>query len=871
MEGAPNLGKSFDVVGLETLRRAAGGEEFDKSKVIRRRLISYSGAIPLAGVDIFEISTPPIESYRVMRNDLLVNAELANWPKIAGDVKKIKAKKVWRYEEASALRVWFEKQKEQNTKGTVLVTGGAGYIGSHTVRKLLKEGYDVVILDSLVKGRQFLVDRNKLFAEKSGRNLVFEKGDLGDREFVKGVFSRNNISSVIHFAAFIEVGESVAKPAIYFKNNIINTMYLLDAMKDANVGKIVFSSSAAVYGNPKEVPIPENSETNPINSYGYTKLMMEKMIRYYQEKFGIKWVAFRYFNASGDSSDGDLGEAHFPESHLIPAAIDMIFQGKEMKAFGTDYDTRDGTCLRDYISVEDLASAHVLALEAKDDALNRAYNLGTGSGLTVKEIIENVGRLLGMPAKWIDAGRRPGDPDSLTAVSTAFQNATGWRLLASSIDTIIGSAIKWFKDRPEEAKEPKPLPDLDEGVLAMEIERSLSENNVIPEELKTEILNTLNLNRRYAVAAAKLKEYGQEDLLADWNNLSPEEKHELLDDVETGYRKDMAIKRSQLSERHESIALQASTETSSAGLKQGAEDEDGGTGLVPSEVVQTSKATQLFELVESSLSNERAKFIEEGKRLAPNIESGMATVEIRQRIEKAIEIASVAEFTLSEANVEFLRKNLAQFEADGAVGSLIVLARKAKRENQKLIIGLETDWMPGMQVKSSLQKNAMSALMREIDSIGEALKSMGLDNVEIVHESAGQLADSLTKVANDSNTSMHNIVVMASKNTINSNSFKGFREASAKDKPFLTGIDPIELIKLYEQYGESVSYQLHIKLTTLLYMALEIASGKEPPKASWIQYDSVMRILMLTPSAEIKDYQALKDAIKAEITALQNA
>lgn len=614
--------------------------------------------------------------------------------------------------------VFQSKREAQSAKGTVLVTGGAGYIGSHTVRKLLKEDYDVVILDNLIKGRQFAVDRNKDFAEKSGRNLVFERGDLGDKNFLKEVFSRNNITAVIHFAAFIEVGESVAKPAAYFKNNIINTINLLDAMKDAGVEKIVFSSSAAVYGNPKEVPIPEDAETNPINPYGYTKLAMEKMIRYYREKFGIKWIAFRYFNASGASSDGDLGESHSPESHLIPLTIDMISQGKKMKAFGTDYETRDGTCVRDYISVEDLASAHVLALAADEKALNRVYNLGTGSGLTVKEIIENVGRLLGVAVEWIDAGRRPGDPHSLTAVSGAFKAATGWSLSASSIDTIISSAITWFRNRPPEAKESKPLPVLDESMIAQEVEDSVMENNVISPELKTEI------------------------------------------------------------------------------------------------------STELFRLIEAAQMN----------------------------------------------------KDFRQFEVEGAVGSLIALARKAKKENQKLIIGLETDWIPGINVKNSLQCQAIAALIKEIDNIGHALKSKGLDNVEVVRGSGTQLADAVLNKAGKMQTKMHNIIVMASTNTINSDGFASLRNADADDRPFLAGIDARELIEFYAKFGEVTSKQLHIQLTQMLYIALGLATGKEPPQLpTVVSYDKKMRVIVFLPKAEPKDYEDLKNTYAAEKAALSAA
>ncbi|MDP2913206.1 MAG: radical SAM protein [Candidatus Omnitrophota bacterium] len=308
------------------------------------------------------------------------------------------------------------------------------------------------------------------------------------------------------------------------------------------------------------------------------------------------------------------------------------------------------------------------------------------------------------------------------------------------------------------------------------------------------------------------------------------------------------------------------------------------------EKAETLPATQFFDIVESALVGKRAEFIETGNGFigtlsaqsasdaAANIgtlDKKMATAEIKQRVERAIAaIESLGKEGITpEAKVamELLKKNLNQFEADGGVASIIVLARKAKRENQKLIIGLETDWIPAINKERSLQKNAISALMKEMHSIGEALQSMGLDNVEIIRGSGSQLADSLMKASEDSNTDMRNIVVMASKDTITSDSFKVFRDAGVKDRPFLTGIDPAELIKLYEEFGELVSKQLHIKLTTLLYMTLEAAAGKEPPNAPWIQYDSVKRILILVPSAEPKDYEDLKNAYKAEAAALQSA
>lgn len=310
-------------------------------------------------------------------------------------------------------------------------------------------------------------------------------------------------------------------------------------------------------------------------------------------------------------------------------------------------------------------------------------------------------------------------------------------------------------------------------------------------------------------------------------------------------------------------------------------------------VVTTSAIPDLFKIVKSSVNNERTKFIETVNRLIDSIvmktdsenvagighfDEKMATAEIRQRIEHAISVIDgLDKESVSpkiKASIESLKKNLNQFEADGAVGALIVLARRAQGENQKLIIGLETDWIPGMKAENSWswQRQAITALMQEIYSIGEALRSMGLDNVEIVRGSGDQLADSLKKAVDDG-VSMRNIVVMASKDTIMSDEFKAFRNAKEKDKPFLTGINPEKLIKLYEQeeHRESFEKQLHIKLTTMLYMTLEVAAGKEPPNAPWIQYNNITRILILIPDAEIIPYEKLRDTYKAEVTALQAA
>lgn len=290
----------------------------------------------------------------------------------------------------------------------------------------------------------------------------------------------------------------------------------------------------------------------------------------------------------------------------------------------------------------------------------------------------------------------------------------------------------------------------------------------------------------------------------------------------------------------------------------------------------TPQATQLFDLVESSLNNERAKYVEAGNKIAGGLDKNMTTAEIKERVQKVIEaIEKLDQKDVSpevRTNIEMLKSNLSQFEADGGMASLTILARRAKRENQKLIIGLETDWMPAMNIKGSLYRNAIAVLMKEIGSIGDALKSMGLDNVEIIRGTADSLADSLTKKAKESNTDMRNIIVMASKNTINSDRFKVFRDANEKNRPFLTGIDPTELIKLYTQFGEAVSKQLYIRLASLLYMTLELAAGKEPPQSPMIvSYDKKMRILILLPKADPIDYETLKNNYAAEKAALHAA
>ncbi len=291
--------------------------------------------------------------------------------------------------------------------------------------------------------------------------------------------------------------------------------------------------------------------------------------------------------------------------------------------------------------------------------------------------------------------------------------------------------------------------------------------------------------------------------------------------------------------------------------------------------LSSSGATELFDIVESVIMGKRAEYMTAANKLI-KIDENMATAGIRESVKMAMDAVDKIdkEKVSSEikSSIELLRKNLDQFEADGAVGSLIVLARNAKRENQKLLIGLETDWIPGLNVKNSLQHQAISALMKEMDDIGKALESMGLDNVVVIRGNGENLANSILREADSSHTSLHNVVVMASASTINSEAFSRLKNAPDNDRPFLAGIDPAELIKLYSEYGEATTKQLYIKLTELLYMTLEIAAGKEPPETpTVISYDKKMRILILLPKATLVDYEKLKNAYKSEAAALQAA
>lgn len=321
----------------------------------------------------------------------------------------------------------------------VMVAGGAGYIGSHTVAELLQRGQEVVVVDSLVKGHKQAVLGGKLYI-----------GDIRDAEFMDSVFSENGIDSVIHFAADIEVGLSMADPLSFYRNNVYTVICMLESMKKHGVRNIVFSSTAAVYGYPKAIPINEDSEKNPVNPYGETKLTVEKMLRWCDEAYGIKWAAPRYFNAAGAHESGRIGEDHDPESHLIPIILQAAMgKRKSIKVFGQDYDTPDGTCIRDYIHVTDLADAHILALDyLKNGGKSTSFNLGSGNGYSVMEVIQKVKEVTGNDFRVDMSPRREGDPARLVADSGKARAVLGWRPNNEDIGKIIESAWKWHTSHP---------------------------------------------------------------------------------------------------------------------------------------------------------------------------------------------------------------------------------------------------------------------------------------------------------------------------------------------------------------------------------------------------------------------------------------
>lgn len=323
----------------------------------------------------------------------------------------------------------------------ILVLGGAGYIGSHTVYELINEGFEVVIIDNLETGYKQAIHKQAKFYE----------GDLRDKEFLNNVFKQEKeIDGVIHFAANSLVGESMTEPLKYYDNNLIGTKILLDVMLENNVKNIVFSSSAATYGEPKNIPILEDDPTEPTNTYGETKLAMEKMFKWVSNAHNLKYVSLRYFNACGAYYDGSIGEAHNPETHLIPIILQVANGTREqINIFGDDYDTKDGTCIRDYIHVTDLAQAHILAMKYLiNGGENNIFNLGNGVGFTVKEVIKATENVTGMNIKSVISERRAGDPQTLVASSEKAKNILGWKPEFTNIEDIIASAWKWHKSHP---------------------------------------------------------------------------------------------------------------------------------------------------------------------------------------------------------------------------------------------------------------------------------------------------------------------------------------------------------------------------------------------------------------------------------------
>lgn len=325
-----------------------------------------------------------------------------------------------------------------DTRRHILVTGGAGYIGSHACKALHAAGFIPVCFDSLEHGYEWAVQWGPL-----------EQGTTLDEKRLDEVFERYRPLAVIHFAAYAYVGESVEEPEKYYQNNVAGTLSLLSAMRRASCNKLVFSSTCATYGIPETLPITESTTQHPINPYGVTKLTVEGMLRDFEPAYGLSSVILRYFNAAGADPDGELGEAHDPETHLIPLVLDVASgQRESIKVFGTDYPTHDGTCIRDYIHVTDLAEAHVLSLRhLLDNGQSRIYNLGNGAGYSVLEVIQAAEKVTGVKIRADYCPRRPGDPASLVAGSDAIKKELSWKPAFDNLDDILGSAWSWHQKR----------------------------------------------------------------------------------------------------------------------------------------------------------------------------------------------------------------------------------------------------------------------------------------------------------------------------------------------------------------------------------------------------------------------------------------
>ena len=322
----------------------------------------------------------------------------------------------------------------------ILVLGGAGYIGSHTVYELVDAGHEVVIIDNLMTG----------FKEAVHPEAVFYEGDIRDKAFLDSVFEKEKIDGIIHFAASSQVGESMINPLKYYSNNLCGTEILLESMVEHGINKIVFSSTAATYGEPESIPILETDRTEPTNCYGETKLAMEKMFKWCSKAYDLRYVSLRYFNACGAHPNGKIGEAHNPETHLIPLILQVPNgQREDIKIFGDDYDTKDGTCVRDYIHVNDLAQAHILAMEyLEKGGESNIFNLGNGVGFTVKEVIETARTVTNHAIPATIEARRAGDPSVLIASSDKAKQVLGWKPKYDDLETIIATAWTWHKNHP---------------------------------------------------------------------------------------------------------------------------------------------------------------------------------------------------------------------------------------------------------------------------------------------------------------------------------------------------------------------------------------------------------------------------------------
>jgi len=322
--------------------------------------------------------------------------------------------------------------------GYILIVGGAGYIGSHVNKLLNMKGYLTIVFDNLIYGHRAFV--------KWGEFIL---GDLADKEQIRLCFKRYPVRAVMHFSAYAYVGESVTDPARYYFNNLANTLNLLDVMREFDVKYFIFSSTCATYGIPRYLPITEDHPQSPINPYGRSKLMVEEILKDYDKAYGFKHVNLRYFNAAGSDPDGEIGESHDPETHLIPLVLDVAGGKREnVKIFGTDYETHDGTCIRDYIHVMDLADAHILALEYLfNGGGSQAFNLGNGKGFSVREVINTAKKVTGKEIKTVEWDRREGDPSVLVGSAKKSRNILKWEPQFDELEVIIETAWKWFRRR----------------------------------------------------------------------------------------------------------------------------------------------------------------------------------------------------------------------------------------------------------------------------------------------------------------------------------------------------------------------------------------------------------------------------------------